>query len=67
MSILLSNITKLLVNKLVSLILKTFQVKTNKAPPKLDPMEPLNTAKAISGWNLHYIVITSVDRDDLEG
>jgi lipoate synthase len=30
-------------------------------------MEPLNTAKAIAGWNLHYIVITSVDRDDLEG
>ena len=40
-------------------------VKTNKAPPKLDPMEPFNTAKAIQEWNLHYIVITSVDRDDL--
>lgn len=41
-------------------------VKTNKAPPKLDPNEPYNTAKAISEWNLKYIVITSVDRDDLE-
>ena len=41
-------------------------VKTNKAPPKLDPLEPINTAKAIGAWNLHYIVITSVDRDDLE-
>jgi lipoic acid synthetase len=41
-------------------------VKTNKAPPKLDPNEPLNTAKAIAEWNLHYVVITSVDRDDLE-
>lgn len=41
-------------------------VKTNKAPPKLDPMEPINTAKAIANWNLDYIVITSVDRDDLE-
>lgn len=40
-------------------------VKTNKAPPKLDPDEPVNTAKAISEWKLHYIVITSVDRDDL--
>lgn len=40
-------------------------VKTNKAPPKLDPDEPRNTAKAISEWNLHYVVITSVDRDDL--
>lgn len=40
-------------------------VKTNKAPPELDPMEPFNTAKVISEWNVHYIVITSVDRDDL--
>lgn len=40
-------------------------VRTNKAPPALDPMEPENTAKAIQGWNLQYIVITSVDRDDL--
>lgn len=40
-------------------------VKTNKTPPALDPMEPRNTAKAISEWNLHYVVITSVDRDDL--
>lgn len=41
-------------------------VKTNKAPPQLDPMEPFNTAKAIAEWNLHYVVLTSVDRDDLE-
>lgn len=40
-------------------------VKTNKAPPQLDPMEPLNTARAIADWNLHYVVLTSVDRDDL--
>ena len=40
-------------------------VKTNKAPPKLNPNEPTNTAKAISEWKLHYVVITSVDRDDL--
>ncbi|KAK3734283.1 hypothetical protein QZH41_015137 [Actinostola sp. cb2023] len=40
-------------------------VKTNKKPPPLDPMEPLNTAEAISRWNLDYIVITSVDRDDV--
>lgn len=40
-------------------------VKTNKAPPALDPNEPTNTAKAIAGWKLDYIVITSVDRDDL--
>ena len=40
-------------------------VKTNKAPPPLDPNEPENTARAIADWRLHYIVITSVDRDDL--
>jgi len=28
-------------------------------------MEPINTAKAIATWNLNYIVITSVDRDDM--
>lgn len=40
-------------------------VKTNKKPPALDPMEPINTAEAISRWNLDYIVITSVDRDGM--
>ncbi|XP_012559660.1 lipoyl synthase, mitochondrial [Hydra vulgaris] len=40
-------------------------VKTSRQPPALDPNEPINTAKAISSWNLNYIVITSVDRDDL--
>jgi lipoyl synthase len=32
----------------------------------LDAQEPLNTAKAVKLMNLRYIVITSVDRDDLE-
>jgi lipoic acid synthetase len=32
----------------------------------LDPEEPLNTAKAVKLMNLRYIVITSVDRDDLD-
>jgi lipoic acid synthetase len=40
-------------------------VKTNKKPPPLDELEPVNTAKAIANWNLNYVVITSVDRDDL--
>ncbi|XP_031566121.1 lipoyl synthase, mitochondrial-like [Actinia tenebrosa] len=40
-------------------------VKTNKKPPPLDPLEPINTAEAISQWGLDYIVITSVDRDDV--
>lgn len=40
-------------------------VKTARRPPPADPMEPINTAKTISEWNLNYIVITSVDRDDM--
>ena len=40
-------------------------VKTSKAPPPLDPHEPENTAEALSRWGLGYVVITSVDRDDL--
>jgi lipoic acid synthetase len=31
----------------------------------LDPEEPENTAKAVKLMNLNYVVITSVDRDDL--
>ncbi|XP_043266700.1 lipoyl synthase, mitochondrial [Venturia canescens] len=40
-------------------------VKTAKAPPPLDPEEPMNTATAITDWGLDYVVLTSVDRDDL--
>ena len=41
-------------------------VKTARAPPPLDPLEPENTAKQVAQWGLGYIVLTSVDRDDLE-
>ncbi|PWY82230.1 lipoic acid synthetase precursor [Aspergillus heteromorphus CBS 117.55] len=40
-------------------------VKTNRAPAPLDPHEPENTSEAISRWGLGYVVLTSVDRDDL--
>ncbi|KAJ3132644.1 3-hydroxy-3-methylglutaryl-coenzyme A (HMG-CoA) reductase isozyme [Physocladia obscura] len=40
-------------------------VKTNRKPGALDPHEPENTAEAISRWGLDYVVLTSVDRDDL--
>ncbi|NXG26839.1 LIAS protein, partial [Dromaius novaehollandiae] len=40
-------------------------VKTAKNPPPLDPEEPYNTAKAIAEWGLDYVVLTSVDRDDI--
>ena len=40
-------------------------VKTSRAPPPLDPLEPSNVASAIHQWGLDYVVLTSVDRDDL--
>jgi lipoyl synthase len=40
-------------------------VKTSRAPPPLDPHEPENTAEALKRWGLGYVVLTSVDRDDL--
>jgi lipoyl synthase len=41
-------------------------VKTSKAPPPLDPDEPEKVSTAIAKWGLDYVVITSVDRDDLD-
>lgn len=40
-------------------------VKTSRKPPPIDPNEPFNTSKAIVDWGLDYVVLTSVDRDDL--
>ncbi|MBV97225.1 Lipoyl synthase, mitochondrial, partial [Eschrichtius robustus] len=40
-------------------------VKTARNPPPLDANEPYNTAKAIAEWDLDYVVLTSVDRDDM--
>lgn len=40
-------------------------VKTSRAPAPLDPAEPDNVAEAVSEWGVDYIVLTSVDRDDL--
>ncbi|XP_021675849.2 lipoyl synthase, chloroplastic isoform X2 [Hevea brasiliensis] len=40
-------------------------VKTSRNPAPPDPTEPLNTAQAIASWGVDYIVLTSVDRDDL--
>jgi lipoic acid synthetase len=34
-------------------------------PDPLDPEEPLNLARTIAAMNLKYVVVTSVDRDDL--
>ena len=40
-------------------------VKTGK-PQNLDPFEPIKIAQATKELNLKHVVITSVDRDDLE-
>ncbi len=40
-------------------------MKTSRAPPPLDPDEPENTARAVAAWGIDYVVLTSVDRDDL--
>jgi lipoyl synthase len=40
-------------------------VNTAAHPPPLDPDEPRHLADAIRGLHLDYIVVTSVDRDDL--
>ena len=41
-------------------------VKTSRAPPPLDENEPENVATAITAWGLDYVVLTSVDRDELQ-
>lgn len=41
-------------------------VKTAKTPPPLDVNEPCKVADAIIKWGLDYVVLTTVDRDDLE-
>uniref|UniRef100_A0A7S1ZNM9 Lipoyl synthase, mitochondrial n=1 Tax=Trieres chinensis TaxID=1514140 RepID=A0A7S1ZNM9_TRICV len=41
-------------------------VKTSRAPPPLDPDEPEKVATAVAKWGLDYVVLTSVDRDDVD-
>src|SRR3954454_20414931 len=41
-------------------------VKTSRTPPPLDPQEPYKIAESVAALGLHYVVLTSVDRDDLE-
>jgi len=40
-------------------------VKTAKTGQALDPQEPLKIAESVAAMNLDYVVLTSVDRDDL--
>lgn len=45
---------------------KFCNVKTAKRPGALDPLEPEGVAKSLQDMGLSYVVITTVDRDDLE-
>ncbi len=38
---------------------------TSGRPGPLDPLEPWKVAQVVGDWGLDYIVLTSVDRDDL--
>lgn len=40
-------------------------VKTAKFPGALDPEEPVNVARSLKDMHLEYVVVTTVDRDDL--
>jgi lipoyl synthase len=40
-------------------------VKTNRNPAPLDPHEPEHVSEALARWGLGYVVLTTVDRDDL--
>lgn len=40
-------------------------VNTAKRPPALDPEEPSNVAEAVASMGLSYVVLTSVNRDEL--
>jgi lipoic acid synthetase len=41
-------------------------IKTSRTPPPLDPDEPYHIAESVAALGLHYVVLTSVDRDDLK-
>jgi len=41
-------------------------VNTDSKPPPPDPFEPFKTAEAVTAWGVDYIVLTSVDRDDID-
>ncbi len=40
-------------------------VNTQKTAPPLDPLEPVKLASSVASMELDYVVVTSVDRDDI--
>jgi len=41
-------------------------VNTASTPSPPDPFEPFKTAEAVCQWGVDYVVLTSVDRDDID-
>lgn len=41
-------------------------IKTARRPPPLDPKEPAHVAESVATLGLKYVVLTSVDRDDMK-
>lgn len=41
-------------------------IKTARRPPPLDPKEPKHVAESVATLGLKYVVLTSVDRDDMK-
>lgn len=41
-------------------------IKTSRTPPPLDPLEPAKIAESVAALKLKYVVLTSVDRDDMK-
>jgi lipoic acid synthetase len=41
-------------------------IKTARIPPPLDPKEPFHIAESVATLGLKYVVLTSVDRDDMK-
>ena len=41
-------------------------IQTARIPPPLDPKEPKHVAESVAALKLKYVVLTSVDRDDLD-
>ncbi|OAF72061.1 hypothetical protein A3Q56_00152 [Intoshia linei] len=62
----LSTATIMLMGQTCTRACRFCSVNTSKTPPPLDECEIENTAFAIKSWGVDYIVITSVDRDDLK-
>lgn len=52
-------------NSPLLVLLRFCAVKTSRNPPPPDPQEPTKVAEAVTSWGLDYVVLTSVDRDDL--